>query len=104
VVSVYLALELRLIEALPFSKPVDAARGALLLPVMFLGGLAIAVVVGLQYFLLFQSTTAVIGAAVVAGATACFLTRNSLCELEASMRYNLALTADEFRTLYKEIF
>lgn len=103
VVLFYLALELRLIDALPFSKPVDAARGALLLPVMLLGGFAMAIAVGLQYFLVFQSPTAVIFAAALIAVAAYFVTRSSLTALEGAMRFNLAVAAEEFRTLYKEV-
>jgi hypothetical protein len=45
--SIYLALELRLIEAIPFSKQFEASKQVL--PLMIAGGIAMAIAVGLQY-------------------------------------------------------
>ena len=100
--STYLALELRLIEGMPFSKPFDSTRGAGMLPLMFLGGFAIALAVGLQY-LLFRSAAPVLIATTVLASAAYFLTRSSLTALEVSIRYNLGLVSVESGTLYKEV-
>lgn len=101
--SVYLALELRLIDRVPFSKQVDSTRGATLLPLMIMGGLAMAIAVGVQYFLVFRSPTTVATVTVVVGVAAYFLTRNSLRASEGSIRYSLGLLSAEPVTLYKEI-
>ncbi len=102
--SVYLALELRLVGNVPFTKRPDAARGAtLLLPFMILGALAMALAVALQHFFVFRSSATVAAATVVAGAGAYFLTTRSLAALESAIRYSLGLLSLETGTLYKEI-
>jgi hypothetical protein len=78
IASCYLGLELRLIDGMPFSKPPRTSQNAYLVPLMFAGGFGIAIVVGLQYFLLFRSVAAVAATTVVAAAGACLLTRRSL--------------------------
>jgi hypothetical protein len=103
VVSLYLAMELRLVDGAPFSRQPEASRDSTLLPVMIVAGIVVAVVVGLQYFLLFRSPAGVLIATVVAGAAAWFLTRQSLRAFENSIRYNLGLLSVEWGKLYKEI-
>lgn len=101
--SVFLALELRLIEGVPFGKPVDTSRGAVLLPLMMAGGLAIAIVVAIQHFLLFHSRPLVFAATVLLTAAAWWLSRSSLNTFEISIRYHLGLVSQESSMLYKEI-
>ena len=101
--SVYLALELRLIDGVPFSQQMDASRGAFLLPVLVAGGLAMAIAVGVQHFLVFRSPAAVALATAGLGAAAYFLTRSSLNSFEVSIRYNLSLISGETGSLYKEV-
>ena len=103
IASVYLALELRLVEGVPFGKPVDTSRGMVLLPLMMAGGLVIAIVVALQHFLLFHSRPLVLAATLLAAAAAYFLTRSSLHTFEVSIRYHLGLVSQESTMLYKEI-
>jgi hypothetical protein len=101
--STYLALELRLIEGAPFSSQFDATRGAVQLPLMIVGGMAMAVAVGLQYLLVFRSPAVVAAVTLVLGAAAYFLTRWSLEAFAASIRFHLGLVSAESGTLYKEI-
>src|SRR5664280_505109 len=103
VASVYLALELRLVEGVPFGKPVETSRGMVLLPLMMAGGLVIAIVVALQHFLLFHSRPLVLAVTLLAAAAAYFLTRTSLHTFEVSIRYHLGLVSQESTILYKEI-
>jgi hypothetical protein len=101
--STYLALELRLIEAVPFSRQVDPRRGAVLLPLMIGGGAVIAVAVALQHFLIFRSPATVALATAYLSVAAYFLTRSSLHAYEVSIRYHLGLLSAETGTLYKEV-
>jgi hypothetical protein len=101
--STYLALELRSIEGLPFTKQMEPTRGLVMLPLMLLGGLVVAAAVGVQYFVLFRSPTAVLIAAGSLSAAAVFLTRSSLSAFESSIRYHLGLLSVESGTLYKEV-
>jgi hypothetical protein len=103
IASVYLALELRLIEGVPFGKPVDTSRGAVVLPLMMAGGMVIAIVVAIQHFLLFHSRPLVLAATLLAAAAAYFLTRISLHTFEVAIRYHLGLVSQESTMLYKEI-
>ena len=90
-------------EGVPFGKPVDTSRGAVLLPLMMAGGLAIAVVVALQHFLLFHSRPLVLAVTLGAAAAAYLLTRSSLHTFEVAIRYHLGLVSQESALLYKEI-
>jgi hypothetical protein len=100
---VYLALDLQRIDGAPFSKQVDPARGATLLPLMMATSMAMAGAVALQYFLVFRSPGVVVIVTVVLASAAYFLTRGSLDALETSIRHNLALLSAESGTLYREI-
>jgi hypothetical protein len=103
IASIYLALDLRMVEGVPFGKPVDTSRGAVLMPVMMAGGVAIAIIVAIQHFLLFHSRPLVLAVTLLAAAAAWFLTRSSLHTFEVSIRYNLGLVSQESTMLYKEI-
>jgi hypothetical protein len=101
--SLYLGLELRLIDGPPFLKQADALPGAVALPLLMLAALAMAFGVALQHFLVFRSPATVVAAAVVVGMSAFLLTRSSLGALERSIRYRLGLLSAESGTLYREI-
>jgi hypothetical protein len=103
IASVYLALELRLVEGVPFGKPVETSQGMVLLPLMMAGGMVIAIMVALQHFLLFHSRPLVLAVTLLAAAAAYFLTRSSLKTFEVSIRYHLGLVSQESTMLYKEI-
>jgi hypothetical protein len=103
IASLYLALELRLVEGVPFGKPVDTSRGMILVPLMMGGGMVIAIMVALQHYLLFHSRPLVLAATILAAATAWFLTRASLDTFEVSIRYHLGLVSQESALLYQEI-
>ncbi len=101
--SVYLALELRLIENVPFSRQFDTSTQALTLPLMLGCGLAAAIAVGVQYFLIFRFPALVALAVVALAVAAYFATKASLSTLTVSMRYHLGLLSAETGKLYKEI-
>ncbi len=104
--SAYLALELRLIDGIPFSKPVDPKRGAVMLPVVVLGTIVVAIAVAVQYFFVFRGPVIVAVVTLAVGAAACLLARSSAQALELSMRYELAVAAGEAgarNSLYQEI-
>src|ERR1035437_2980152 len=101
--SLYLALELRLVEGVPFGKPVETPQGTVLMCLMIGGGLVIAMVVAIQHFLLFHSRPLVLAVTLLAAAAAYFLTRSSLETFEVSIRYHLGLVSQESTMLYKEI-
>ncbi|HUJ20697.1 MAG TPA: hypothetical protein VLX58_04205 [Bryobacteraceae bacterium] len=102
--SAYLGLELRLIDGVPFGKQADAARGSIvMMPLLMAGGLAMAIAVAVQYFLLFHSHAIVAMATLAVSLGAYFATRSSLQAFEVSIRYNLGLLSAETQHFYKEI-
>jgi hypothetical protein len=101
--SFFLSLEIRRIRAIPFSKQLNASRSSAFLPLMILGGLVIAGVVAIQYYVLFQSPWAVIAATLVIGAAAIPLTTNALKVLETSLRFDLGRLSGETGAFYKEV-
>lgn len=103
VASLYLSLELRIVESIPFMRQPDTARGAGALLLMMAAGTAGAILMALQYFLLFRFPAAVAGATVVSAVAAWALTRSSLIAFTAAMRYKLSLLSVESGTLYHEI-
>jgi hypothetical protein len=103
VASFYLGLELRLIQGVPFSKQPQVSQGAMMFPIMFIGGLGAALVVALQHFFLFHSPARALAATAIVAAGAYFLTRSSLRSLSSSMRFNLGLVSGESSFLYKAI-
>ena len=101
--SVYLALELKLIEGIPFSEQMVPTQQAAVLPLMMAGGIAIAIAVGLQYYLIFRSRAAVAATAGVLAIAAYFVTKSSLGSFAISMRCRLSLIAAETGGMFKEV-
>ncbi len=101
--SVYLALELRLIENVPFTKQMDTAIQSLTLPLLLGFGLAAGIAIAVQYFLIFRSPVTVAVSTVVLGLAAWFGTKASLSTLAVAMRYHLGLLSAENGTIYREI-
>ncbi|MEO8373445.1 MAG: hypothetical protein ABI806_29940 [Candidatus Solibacter sp.] len=101
--SLYLALSLRIVDGLPFGKPVETARGAVLMPIMMGGGLVIGIVVAIQHFLLFHSRPLVGTVAFVIATAAGYVTQSSLHAFEVDIRYQLGQTSQESTMLYKEV-
>jgi hypothetical protein len=103
VAAVYLGLELRLIEGMPFSKQPETTSNPFILGILLLGGMAMAAAVGLQYFVIFRSPLLV--AAVTAGlcAAAWLVARSSLDAFEVAMRFHLGMLSAESKGIYKEV-
>lgn len=101
--AVYLGLTLRLIDGVPFTRQPQTTRNPFSIPVMFAGGIAMAIAVALQHFVVFRSHALVLAATVALAGVAYLATRSSLKALEESMRFNLGLIANESGPLYKEV-
>jgi hypothetical protein len=101
--SVYLALELRLIENVPFSKQMDTSIQSLTLPLLLGSGIVAGIAVAVQYFLIFRSPVVVAVSTVVLGIAAWFGTKATLGTLAVAMRYHLGLLSAENGTIYREI-
>jgi hypothetical protein len=103
VASLYLGLELRLIDGVPFGKPPEPARQSSLFMLMMAGGTAMAIAAVLQHFVLFRWHAAVLVAAVLLGAAAYLATRSSLDTFATAIRFNLGLMSQEAKVLYTEV-
>jgi len=101
--SVYLGLEIRLIEGVPFSRQPQPTRQNFLLPLMILGGMVMAIAVAVQYYVIFRYTIAVPAATVVFGIAAWLITRRSLDTVETNIRYDLNQISNEGRVMFSEI-
>lgn len=101
--SAYLALELTLIEEVPFSEQLDPSRGYGLLGAMMAGGLVIAIAVALQYLLIFRSSGIVAITVLTLGVAAYFVTRASVGAFAASMQYHLSLASAAVGPFYSEV-
>ncbi len=101
--SAYLGLELRLIEGVPFTRQAETSRNPYMMMLMLLGGLAIALIVGLQYFLIFRSRGVVLVTTAAIAVGFYFVTRSSLDSFAGTMRYNLGMVSGESKGLYLEI-
>jgi hypothetical protein len=99
----WLAVELRLVDGLPFSKPVEAPKGFEMVPVMMLVIAVIAAAVGLQHFVLFRSRLLVLAAAAAMGGAAWLVTRGSLNAFELAVRHHLGQAADVSGSLFREV-
>jgi hypothetical protein len=103
VASVYLSLEIKLIDGVPFGKQVTVNSNATLMPLMMGALLAIGIVVALQYFLIFQSPWIVLAVSAALAATAVILTRRALVHFASAIRFHLSTYADEVGKLYQEV-
>jgi len=79
------------------------SRGAVLMPMMFGGGIVMAIAVGVQYQLVFRSPAIVMPTTAALGVAAWFITRSSLGAFEVSIRYHLGLLSEESKSLYQEV-
>jgi len=103
VASLYLGMVLRLVEGIPFSQQPVTSRGVYLFGIMIVGGVCMALAVGIQHFVLFRSVTAVMAAAVIVGAAAVLVTRSSLSAFAVTMRYHLGVASAEVGPMFQEI-
>lgn len=100
--SFYVGLELRLVESVPFSRQPRASQGAMLLPLMIVGGLAASLVGALQYYFVFRSLVATLATTAAVAVAAFFLIRSSLTSVGDSMRFDLGRLTGESTFLYQE--
>jgi len=101
--ALYLGMELRLIEGMPFSRQPEGTNNPFILPMMMLGGTAMAVAVGLQYFLIFRSPAVVLLVTIALCPVAWLVTRSSLDAFEVAIRFRLGLLSNESKGIYKEV-
>jgi hypothetical protein len=101
--AVYLALELRLVEGVPFTRQAEATGNPYLLIILLGGGLVVGIAVALQYFLIFRSPQAVLAVTAGLSIVAWLVTRNSLDTFEVSIRFHLGMLSNESKGIYTEV-
>jgi len=101
--AVYLALELRLVEGVPFTRQSDGLQNPSMMGILFAGGLAVGIAVALQYFLIFRSVALVAAVTAALAAAAWLIARSSLGSFEISIRFHLGLLTNETKGIYTEV-
>jgi hypothetical protein len=101
--SVYLALELRLIEGMPFTRQPQIAGNPYILLILMAGGLLMAIAVALQYLLIFRSPTVVIAVTAALTVASWMLARSSLDTMEIAIRFHLGMVSNESKGIYTEV-
>ncbi len=101
--SLYLAATLLLVEYVPFSRPMQPERGAMLLPAMLIGGVFVAIAMALQFFLIFRVRLAVPVATIAMAAAAWLGTRYALRRLAVDMQFGIAQDTGEVTGIYTEV-
>jgi hypothetical protein len=101
--ALYLSLELRLVEGVPFTRQEQASGNPYMLMILLVGGLAVGIAVALQYFLIFRSPQAVLAVTVALSIAAWLATRSALQTFEVSIRFHLGLVSNESKGIYTEV-
>jgi hypothetical protein len=101
--GVYLALDLRRIDGMPFGRQPAGAANPEMFFLLVVGGLAVGIAIALQYFLIFRSPAAVLAVTVVLCGAAWLLARSSLEAFEIAIRFNLGLLSNESKGIYTEV-
>jgi hypothetical protein len=100
--SLYLSVELFLMEGLPFANPIRLSAQAALLPIMLMGG-ACAAVLGFLQWLLFRSHVTAAFATLAVVLAAALVTRLSLSHLVSEFRTNLLSLAQAPSRIFKSV-
>jgi hypothetical protein len=102
--SLYLGLDLRKIDGVPFSRQPGSSRGIEADQILFLIVRVViaAISVVVQHFLVFRSPMVALAAAVFIGYAAYLVTTRSLNHLDVSMRYHLSRLSSG-ASLYEEV-
>jgi hypothetical protein len=101
--SLYLALESRLIDGVPFGKQLQSNRSYFMFGILMLFAAFAGIVVALQYFLIFRSRQGVAIAGAILAAAAWVAARSSLEVFATAMRHQLGTLSAESTLLYREI-
>jgi len=103
VASIYLSLEMRLVESIPFTRQALATGNATLMGTMIAGGVAMGAAVGLQYFLIFRSELLVCVVTTGLCAVAFVSTRLCAAHVADNIAFDLATASGEASAFYREI-
>jgi hypothetical protein len=101
--SMYLSIELFLIDGLPFANPPEKMKASLTGPLILAAIIGALIVVGLQWIFIFQSRFVTAGAVLVFAGGAYVITRISLGYLETNVMHNLHRIAAGRTAMFKEV-
>lgn len=101
--SFYLSVELFLVDGLPFANPPKAGRASMAAPLIIAATIGAAVLVGLQWLLIFRSRIAALGATLAFAVTAYAVAQFSLRNLEVNVLHNLHVIASGRTAMFKEV-
>jgi hypothetical protein len=101
--SMYLSIELFLIDGLPFANPPENLKASLTGPLILAALIGALIIVGLQWLFIFQSRFVTAGAVLVFGGGAYVVTQTSLRYVETNVMHNLHRIAAGRTAMFKEV-
>ena len=101
--SMYLSIELFLVDGLPFANPPENLKASLTGPLVLAALLGALIVVGLQWLFIFQSRFVTAGAVLVFAGGAYVVTKTSLRYLQTNVMHNLHRIAAGRMAMFKEV-
>ena len=101
--SMYLSLELFLVDGLPFANPPENLKGSMAAPLILAALLGALILVGLQWLFIFQSRLVTAGAVLVFAGGAYVVAQSSLRYLETNVMHNLHRIAAGRTAMFKEV-
>jgi hypothetical protein len=101
--SFYLSVESFLIDGLPFANPPESMKASMAAPLVFAGILTALIIIGLQWFFIFQSKLVTAAAVLVFGAAAYVIGRTSVRYVETNAVHNLHRIGAGRTAMFKEV-
>jgi hypothetical protein len=101
--SMYLSIELFLVDGLPFANPPESLKGSMTAPLILAALLGALILVGLQWLFIFQSRFVTAGAVLVFAGSAYVVAQSSLRYLETNVMNNLHRIAAGRTGMFKEV-
>ena len=101
--SLYLSIELFLVDGLPFANPPESLKGSMSAPLIIAALLGALIIVGLQWLFIFQSRFVTLGAVLVLAGGAYVIAQGSLRYLETNVMHNLHRIAAGRTAMFKEV-
>jgi hypothetical protein len=101
--SMYLSIELLLIDGLPFANPPENLKASLTGPLILVAIVGALIVIGLQWIFIFQSRFVTAGAVLVFAGAAYVVSQTSLRYLQTNVMHNLHRIASGRTGMFKEV-
>jgi hypothetical protein len=101
--SLYLSVELFLLDGLPFANPPRQGAGMLAAPLILAAFIGALIIGGLQWLFIFKSRLVTAGAALAFGGGAYLIAKVSLGNLQTNVVHNLHVIASGRSSMFKEV-